>query len=134
MPSPCRFKSWWPMTLTFQLSLLLWIASIAACISASELSRFRKDATNCISYNVAAIGLSTGLALSPIVCYESLSNLIVGSKTQREINMKNFIAISLMFLLLLLAHAPLRAQTKRIASAYSAISGTQTAFYLAADT
>jgi NitT/TauT family transport system substrate-binding protein len=51
----------------------------------------------------------------------------------KEKNMNNFIAIGVIFLLFF-AHAPVNAQTKRIASAYSAISGTQTAFYLAADT
>ncbi len=46
--------------------------------------------------------------------------------------MNKSIAITV-FLLLLLIHDPLHAQTKRIAVAYSAISATQSAFYLAKD-
>ena len=46
--------------------------------------------------------------------------------------MKKFSSLILLFLgLLLLAVSPLRAQTKRIPVAYSAISATQSAFYLA---
>ena len=44
---------------------------------------------------------------------------------------RNF-ALAIAFLLLLV-HAPIHAQTKRIAVAYSAISATQAAFYLAKD-
>ena len=46
--------------------------------------------------------------------------------------MKKLTALSALFLLLS-AQGPLRAQTKRIAVAYSAISATQTGFYLAKD-
>lgn len=46
--------------------------------------------------------------------------------------MKKSSSLILLFLgLLLLAVSPLRAQTKRIPVAYSAISATQSAFYLA---
>ena len=48
--------------------------------------------------------------------------------------MKNSVTNIILSLALLTFHGPLYAQTKRIAVAYSAISGTQTAFYLAADT
>jgi len=69
--------------------------------------------------------LSTGPRSDTIAVLWSLAH-------QRELTMNKYVTIAVL-LLALLIHVPLDAQTKRIAVAYSAISATQAAFYLAKD-